>query len=252
MAAAKPLVVKAKIVSVTHVSNVLGTKNDVKQLAQWVHQAGGILIVDGAQSAPHVPINVQDLDCDYFVCGGHKMYGPTGIGILYGKRELLKVLPPFLFGGDMISEVTFQDAKWNDLPWKFEAGTPPIAEAVGLGAAVEYLSALGMQNIEAYEADLLAYALKQLSTLKGIELYAPKTGHVGVISFNLKGIHPHDVATIVDRFGVAVRGGHHCAMPLMRKLNLPAACRASIGMYNTKADIDALISGLKEAQRIFA
>lgn len=252
MAAARRLITKrTRIVSVAHHSNVLGTINDVKTLAAWAHAAGALLVVDGAQSAPHTPVDVRRLECDFFACSGHKMYGPTGIGVLYGKRALLEKMEPFLGGGDMISEVTFEGAKWNDLPWKFEAGTPPIAEAIGLGAAVGYLAGLGMAAIEAHEAGLVSYALTRLGALRGITIFGPKADRGSAISFNVKGIHPHDVSTVLDRFGVAVRGGHHCAMPLMGVLGVPATCRASVGLYNTKADIDALAAGLKEAQRIF-
>ncbi len=252
MAAARRLITKrTRIVSVAHHSNVLGTINDVKTLAALAHAAGALLVVDGAQSAPHAHIDVADLGCDFFACSGHKMYGPTGIGVLYGKRALLEKMEPFLCGGDMISEVTFEGAKWNDLPWKFEAGTPPIAEAIGLGAAVDYLTCFGLEAVASHEAALVQYAIRRLESIPGVTLYGPKGDRGSAIAFTVKGIHPHDVSTVLDRSGVAIRGGHHCAMPLMGVLGVPATCRASIGIYNTKDDIDALIKGLREAQRIF-
>jgi cysteine desulfurase/selenocysteine lyase len=242
---------RTKMVSVTQVSNVLGTINPVYELGQMAHAQGGLLCVDGAQSIPHMAIDVRALDCDFFAFSGHKMLGPTGIGGLYGKRALLESMEPFLFGGDMISEVTLEGASWNELPWKFEAGTPPIAQGVGLGVAVEYLQKLGMQKIHAYEQALIRYALEQMQHVQELECYGPAaTARGGVISFNLSGVHPHDMASILDQHGVAIRGGHHCAMPLMRVLGVNGTCRASFYIYNTADEVDVLIEAIGEARRI--
>ena len=242
---------RTKIVSVTQVSNVLGTINPVSELGQMAHAHGALLCVDGAQSIPHMAVDVRALDCDFFAFSGHKMLGPTGIGGLYGKRALLESMEPFLFGGDMISEVTFEGASWNELPWKFEAGTPPIAQGVGLGVAVEYLQKLGMQAIHAHEKALVSYALEQMQHVQDLEYYGPQTAERGgVVSFNLPGIHPHDMASILDQHGVAIRGGHHCAMPLMRVLGVNGTCRASFYVYNTTDEIDILIEAIGEARRV--
>jgi cysteine desulfurase/selenocysteine lyase len=242
---------RTKIVSVTHVSNVLGTVNAVYELGQMAHAQGAVLCVDGAQSIPHMAIDVRALDCDFFAFSGHKMLGPTGIGGLYGKRALLERMEPFLCGGDMISEVTFEGASWNDLPWKFEAGTPPIAQGIGLGVAVEYLQGLGMDVVYAHEQALASYALEQMRQVQDMELYGPEAeARGGVVSFNLRGLHPHDMASILDQYGVAIRGGHHCAMPLMRVLGVNGTCRASFYIYNTIDEIDVLIEAIGEARRI--
>jgi cysteine desulfurase/selenocysteine lyase len=242
---------RTKIVSVSHVSNVLGTVNPVYELGQMAHAQGALLCVDGAQSIPHMAVDVQALDCDFFAFSGHKMLGPTGIGSLYGKRAILERMEPFLYGGDMISEVTFEGASWNDLPWKFEAGTPAIAQGVGLGAAVEYLQGLGIEAIHTHEQALVRYALEQMQRVQDMEIYGPGANERGgVVSFNLHGIHPHDMASILDQYGVAIRGGHHCAMPLMRVLGVNGTCRASFYIYNTVEEIDVLIEAIGEARRI--
>ncbi len=251
---AKELITKkTRIVSITHMSNVLGTINPVKKLAELAHKNSALFVVDGAQSIPHMPIDVKEIDCDFFVFSGHKMLGPTGIGVLYGRKHLLEKMEPFQYGGDMISEVGFEDSKWNELPWKFEAGTPNIAGGIGLGAAVDYLKSVGMKNIREYEEKLTAYALKTLSEIKGVKIYGPTntTDRGSVISFTVEGIHPHDVATILDRYEIAVRGGHHCAMPLMNLLGITGTIRASLSFYNTKEEIDALAAGIKKAQEVF-
>lgn len=254
MEKAKELITeKTKIVSVTHLSNVLGTINPVKELAKFAHNVGALMIVDAAQSVPHFPVDVKDLDCDFLCFSGHKMLGPTGIGVLYGKKEHLETMEPFLFGGDMISEVTYEDATWNDLPWKFEAGTPNIAEAVGLAKAIEYLQSIGMENIQAHDIYLTNYALEQLGKIRGVTIIGPKDkeNRGAIISFTIENIHPHDLAEILNRHGIAVRGGHHCAMPLHQKLGLTGTTRASFYVYNTKEDIDALVPAIREAQEIF-
>lgn len=242
---------RTKIVSVTHVSNVLGTINPVQELGQMAHAQGAIFCIDGAQSIPHMAIDVRALDCDFFAFSGHKMLGPTGIGGLYGKRALLESMEPFLFGGDMIREVTFEGASWNDLPWKFEAGTPPIAQGIGLGVAVDYLQTLSMQAVHAYEQALVSYALEQMQQVQELTCYGPAAAERGgVVSFNLSGVHPHDMASILDQQGVAIRGGHHCAMPLMQVLGVNGTCRASFYIYNTPDDVDMLIEAIGEARRV--
>ena len=242
---------RTKIVSVTHVSNVLGTINPVYELGQMAHAQGALICVDGAQSIPHMSVDMRALGCDFFAFSGHKMLGPTGIGGLYGKRAILERMEPFLCGGDMISEVTFEGATWNDLPWKFEAGTGPIAEGVGLGAAVDYLQGLGMEAVHAHEQALVTYALDQMRQVHDLDVYGPDADQRGgVISFNLQGVHPHDMASILDQHGVAIRGGHHCAMPLMRVLGVNGTCRASFYVYNTMSDVDLLIEAVGEARRM--
>ena len=242
---------RTKMVSVTHVSNVLGTVNPVAELGNMAHAQGALLCVDGAQSIPHMAIDMRALDCDFFAFSGHKMLGPTGIGGLYGKRRILEQMEPFLYGGDMISEVTFEGASWNDLPWKFEAGTPPIAPGIGLAAAVEYLEGLGMEAVQAHEHLLVRYALEQLCQAPDIELYGPDAeARGGVVSFNIKDLHPHDVASILDQCGVAIRAGHHCAMPLMRVLGINGTCRASFYIYNTVDEINVLLEAIGEARRL--
>jgi len=242
---------RTKLVSVAHVSNVLGTINPVAEIGQMAHAQGALFCVDGAQSIPHMPVDVQAIDCDFFAFSGHKMCGPTGIGGLYGKRELLQRMEPFLFGGDMINEVSLEGSTWNDLPWKFEAGTPPIAEGIGLGAAVQYLQGFGMQAVQDYEHHLVSEAMAHLSAVPDIDIYGPAAeARGGVIAFNMEGTHAHDVASILDQYGVAIRAGHHCAMPLMRELDINGACRASFYLYNTVEEIHTLIEALGAARRM--
>ena len=245
--------VKTKIVSVTHMSNVLGTINDVQTLASLAHAVGAVMIVDAAQSVPHFPVNVKKLDCDFLAFSGHKMMGPTGIGVLYGKKHFLEALEPFQFGGGMIREVTFENATWTDSPWKFEAGTPPIVEAIGLAAAIQYLQLVGMENIAVHEKYLTAYALEKLATVPRLELIGPSQldQRGGVISFILPGIHSHDISEILDREGICVRGGHHCAMPLMNQLGLAGVTRVSFALYNSTRDIDAVVAAIHNVQEIF-
>jgi len=239
---------KTKIVSVTHISNVLGTINPLQELAALAHEAGAVMIVDAAQSVPHLPINVKELDCDFLAFSGHKMCGPTGIGVLYGKKELLEKMDPFLYGGDMIKEVTFENSTWNDLPWKFEAGTPNIAGAVGLAAAIEYLQGVGMEKIWQHEQELVEYTLGRIKNIAGIRLLGPATteNRGAVFSFVLDGIHPHDLSELLDKNNICVRGGHHCAMPLHEKLKISGSTRASLYFYNTKKEIDQLLDALSE------
>ena len=245
---------KPKLVAFTHVSNTLGTINPVREMVQMAHAAGALVLVDGAQGVPHLPVDVQELGCDFYAFSGHKMLGPMGSGALWARRELLEAMPPFLAGGEMIREVHLRRSDFNDIPWKFEAGTPAVGDAVGLGMAVDYLSALGMDAVRAHERELVAYALETLPReVPGIELYGPLDPDLrgGVIPFNLPGIHPHDVAQVLDRSGVAVRAGHHCTMPLHERLDLAATARASFSVYSTTDDIDALVGGLLEVQRVF-
>jgi cysteine desulfurase/selenocysteine lyase len=242
-----------KLVTVMHVSNVLGTVNPVAEMARMAHDAGALLLVDAAQSAPHMPLDVAALDADFVVFSGHKMCAPTGIGILYGKRALLEAMPPWMGGGDMISRVRLEGSTWNDLPYKFEAGTPSIAEAIGLGAAVDYLSALGMERIHAHEQAITAYALERLSEVPGLTIYGPDADKKGAVAaFSLSGIHAHDVAQLLDGQGVAVRAGHHCAQPLHDCLGVGATARASFYLYNTFDEVDRLIDALYKAKTTFA
>ena len=244
---------KTKFVSLAQVSNVLGCINPVKEIAKLAHQVGAYMVVDGAQSAPHMAIDVQDLDCDFFTLSGHKMLGPTGIGVLYGKEEILNQMNPIEFGGEMIDFVYEQEATWKELPWKFEAGTPNIAGAIALGAAVDYLSALGMENVHAYEQELVDYVLPKLHEIEGLTVYGPEnpSQHAGVIAFNIDGLHPHDVATALDYEGVAVRAGHHCAQPLINHLGISSAARASFYIYNTKEDCDKLVEAILATKEFF-
>lgn len=242
---------RTKMVAVTHVSNVLGTVNPVAILGQMAHAQGALLCVDGAQSIPHMAIDVRALDCDFFAFSGHKMLGPTGIGGLYGKRHLLEQMEPFLYGGDMIREVTFAGASWNDLPWKFEAGTPPIAQGIGLAAAVDYLDHLGMEAVQAHEHLLVRTALEHMRQAPDITVYGPEAAaRGGVVSFNIQGLHPHDIASILDQYGVAIRAGHHCAMPLMGVLGINGTCRASFYVYNTVDEIHSFMEAIGEARRL--
>jgi len=242
-----------KLVAFTHVSNTLGTINPVREMVEMAHAAGAVVLVDGAQAVPHVPVDVQEIGADFYVFSGHKMLGPTGSGVLWGRRELLDAMPPFLAGGDMIREVKLRRSEFNDVPWKFEAGTPDISAAIGLGVAADYLRELGMERVRAHERELVAYALEVLPReVPGIALYGPPADvRGGVVPFNLPGIHPHDVAQILDRRGVCIRAGHHCTMPLHERLDLAATGRASFSVFTTTDDIDALAAGLREVQRVF-
>lgn len=243
---------RTKLVSIVHMSNVLGTINPVTEIGRRAHAVGAKILVDGAQSVPHLPVDVRALDCDFLAFSGHKMCGPTGIGVLYGKRELLEAMSPFLGGGDMIKEVFLESASWNELPWKFEAGTPSIAQAIGLGYAVDYLNDMGMDAVHQHEQEIVRYALEALSQVDGLTLYGPPAEmRGGVTTFNVPGVHPHDVATILDSEGVAIRAGHHCAQPLMRRYDVPATARASFYLYNTEEEVDVLIRALEKAKAIF-
>lgn len=244
---------KTKIVCLAHVSNVLGCQNPIKEVATMAHEKGALMIVDGAQAVPHMAIDVQDLDCDFYVFSGHKMMGPTGIGVLYGKEKWLNQMEPLEFGGEMIDFVFEQEASWKELPWKFEAGTPNIAGAIGLGAAISYLNDLGMDNIAAHQQELVDYLLPKLLAVEGLTLYGPRQpeAHAAVFAFNLDGIHPHDVATALDYEGIAVRAGHHCAQPLMRHLGISSAVRASFYIYNSKEDCDRLIDAILKTKEFF-
>ncbi|KGA96413.1 cysteine desulfurase [Alkalihalobacillus alcalophilus ATCC 27647 = CGMCC 1.3604] len=241
---------KTKIVTMMHVSNVLGTVNPVKEVAEIAHRHGAIMVVDGAQSTPHMKIDVQDLDCDFFAFSGHKMVGPTGIGALYGKKKWLESMEPVEFGGEMIDFVGLYDSTWKELPWKFEGGTPIIAGAIGLGAAIDFLNEVGLSEIEKHEQELAHYAMEQMSEIEGMTIYGPKH-RAGVVTFNLDDVHPHDVATALDADGIAVRAGHHCAQPLMKWLNVTATARASFYLYNTKDDVDRLVTGLVKTKEYF-
>ncbi|HGK7336995.1 TPA: cysteine desulfurase [Streptococcus suis] len=244
---------KTKFVSLAHVSNVLGSVAPIGEIAELVHQVGAYLVVDGAQSVPHMAINVQELDVDFYAFSGHKMLGPTGIGVLYGKEELLNRMSPVEFGGEMIDFVYEQSATWKELPWKFEAGTPNIAGAIGLGAAIDYLTEIGMDAIQAHEAELVDYVFPKLQAIPGLTIYGSQdlSKRTGVIAFNLDDLHPHDVATALDYEGVAVRAGHHCAQPLLRYLQVPATVRASFYIYNTKADCDKLVEAIIKTKEFF-
>jgi len=244
---------RVKLVALTQMSNVLGTIPPVSEFVTRAHAAGALVLLDGAQGVPHMPTDVQALDVDFLAASGHKMLGPTGIGFLYGKRHLLEAMPPFMTGGEMIRRVTWQKSEWNELPYKFEAGTPAIAEAIGLGAAVDYLTALGMSNVRRHEVELTGYALDRLSGVKGIRIYGPRQAEArgGAIAFNVGEIHAHDLASILDREGIAIRAGHHCAMPLHQKLGAPATARASFYVYNDTAEIDRLADVLDTARRWF-
>ena len=244
---------KTRFVALAHVSNVLGVVNPIKEIADLVHQANALLVVDGAQSVPHMKIDVQDLDVDFFAFSGHKMLGPTGIGVLYGKEELLERMSPVEFGGEMIDFVYEQEATWKELPWKSEAGTPNIAGAIGLAAAIDYLDKIGMETVHQYEQELLSYVFPKLQAVEGLTIYGSEdlAQRSGVISFNLAGLHPHDVATALDYEGVAVRAGHHCAQPLLSYLGVAATVRASFYLYNTKADCDKLVEALQKTKEFF-
>ena len=242
---------RTRIVAVTHVSNALGTVNPAREIVEMAHAAGAVAVLDGAQAAAHGTVDVRALGCDFYVLSSHKCYGPTGMGVLYGRSDRLEEAEPYQGGGDMIRTVSFEESTWNDLPYKFEAGTPNIAGAVGLGAAVEFMTGLGMDAIAAHECDVLEYATDALDAMDGIRIIGTAPGKAGIVSFVVEGVHPHDVGTIVDRHGVAIRAGHHCAMPLMRRYGVPATSRASLAVYNTKADIDALVASLGTVKEIF-
>jgi cysteine desulfurase/selenocysteine lyase len=244
---------RTKLVTVTHCSNVLGTINPVEEIAKRAHEVGAICVLDAAQSVPHMPVDVRKLDCDFLAFSGHKMMGPTGIGVLYGKEEILEEMEPFLGGGEMIREVHIGWARWNDLPWKMEAGTPNIVGAIGLGAAAEYLSRLDMQRVRDHEMVLTAYALKRLREIPGLNIFGPPVAEDrgGVISFHIEGAHAHDIASILDAEGIAVRAGHHCAQPLMERLNVSATTRASFYVYNTEGEVDRLVEALEKVREVF-
>lgn len=242
---------RTKVVSMIHISNTLGTVNPVFSIIEMAKKVGAQTILDSSQAVAHLPIDIKKLDCDYLVFSGHKVYGPTGIGILYGKRERLESLEPLTFGGDMIISVSYESAQWNEVPYKFEAGTPNISGAIGLGVAIEYLNSIGWKNILKHENGLTQKALKELVRLKGVKIIGSKENRIGVISFVVEGVHPHDLASILDSRNVAVRAGHHCTMPLMKLLGVRATARVSFGIYSTQKDIAQLIGGIKEAQRIF-
>jgi len=245
---------RTKLVGVTHVSNALGSINPVKQMIAFAHARGVPVpvLVDGAQAAPHLQVDVQDLDCDFYVFSGHKLCGPTGIGVLYGKAALLEKMQPFKGGGDMILSVTFEKTTYNTIPYKFEAGTPPIAAAIGLGAAVDYLSAIGMEVIATHEHALLSYATAQMMEMPGVRIIGTAKNKASVLSFTVDGVHPHDIGTLLNQEGIAVRTGHHCAQPVMQRFKVPATSRASFAFYNTLAEVDALIAGIRSVQKVFA
>ncbi|MHC5293351.1 cysteine desulfurase [Listeria welshimeri] len=251
--AQKTISEKTKIVALAHVSNVLGTITPIREIAAIAHKFGAVILVDGAQAVPHMEVNVVDLDADFYAFSGHKMMAPTGIGALYGKRELLDAMEPTEFGGEMIDFVELYDSTWKELPWKFEAGTPIIGGAIALGAAIDYLAEVGLANIHAHEQALASYAIEEMSKIDGITIYGPKDAskRCGLVTFNLEGAHPHDIATILDEDGIAIRAGHHCAQPLMKWLDVSSTARASFYIYNTKEEIDALIDGLKLTKEYF-
>ena len=249
----KLLTPKTRLVAITMMSNVLGTITPAKQIVADAHRVGAVVLLDAAQAVPHLPTDVQDLDCDFLAFSGHKMLGPTGIGVLYARQELLEEMSPFLTGGEMVKEVWLDKASWNDLPMRFEAGTPNIADAIGLGAAVDYLSALGMDRVRQHEVALTQYALDRFKEMEEVTVYGTPdlSQRGGVVSFYSGDIHPHDIGTVLDQLGVAIRAGHHCAMPLMRKLEVPATGRASFYLYNTEEEIDTLVEGINQALRFF-
>jgi cysteine desulfurase/selenocysteine lyase len=242
---------RTKLVAVAHLSNALGTINPIQQIVELAHAKNVRVMVDGAQAAPRLPVNVRELDCDFYAFSGHKIYGPTGIGVLYGKLALLEAMPPYQGGGDMISSVSFERTVYNKVPHKFEAGTPDISGPIGLKAALEYVSRLGIENIEQHENQLLEYATNRISALSGVKLIGTAKQKAGVLSFVMEGVHPHDIGTILDQEGIAIRTGHHCAQPVMERYGIPATARASLGLYNTKEEIDALVRGIKKVQEVF-
>jgi cysteine desulfurase/selenocysteine lyase len=243
---------RTKMMALSHVSNSLGTINPVEKIAAEAQRRGVMLLVDGAQGAPHLPVDVQAIGADFYAFSAHKMLGPTGVGVLYGRQELLEQMEPFMGGGEMIRKVTFEGATWNDLPWKFEAGTPNIADVIAFGSAIDYLSELGMDNVRQHEAEITAYALDRMATIPDIILYGPDASQRGgVVSFNIPHLHPHDIGTVLDRHGVAIRSGHHCTQPLMRCLGISGTARASFYVYNTPEEVDALVDAVKAAREYF-
>ena len=246
----KLLTPRTKLVAITHTSNALGTVTPAAEIVRLAHEAGAKVLLDGSQAVVHSPVDVQALDCDFYVFTGHKLYGPSGVGVLYGKEDLLNAMPPYLGGGEMISTVTLAESTWAGLPNKFEAGTPMIAQAIGLGAAIDYVSEIGMERIAAYEQDLLLYATQKLNSIPGLTIYGTAPNKAAVISFGMDKAHPHDIATIIDRAGVACRAGHHCAQPLMDRMGVPAMTRASFGLYNTRADADTLVEALEFSREL--
>lgn len=243
---------RTRFVAITHVSNALGTINPIKNMIAFAHNQGVPVLVDGAQATAHLKVDVQALDCDFYAFSGHKVCGPTGIGILYGKAQLLESMQPFKGGGDMIASVTFEKTTYNTIPYKFEAGTPPIAAAIGFSAAIDYLSKIGLDAIAAYEHELLSYATEQIEAMAGVDIIGNTRTKVAVLSFIIEGVHPHDVGTLLNQEGIAVRTGHHCAQPIMQRYNIPATSRASFAFYNTKAEIDALVAGIQFVQKVFS
>ena len=243
---------RTKLVAITHVSNALGTILPAAQIVRMAHAHGVPVLLDGAQAVPHMPVDMQELDCDFYVFSGHKLFGPTGIGILYGKEEYLEAMPPFMGGGDMIKSVTFEKTIYNDLPYKFEAGTPDIAGAIALGAAVDYVNNLGFDQITAHEEELLRYGTQALSSIAGLKLIGTAPHKTGILSFTMEAAHPHDIGTILDEQGIAIRTGHHCAQPVMQRFQIPATARASLAFYNTKEDIDALVKGIDRVLEVFS
>ena len=249
---AKLLGARTKLVAVTHVSNALGTVNPVRQMVELAHSRNVPVLLDGAQAVPHARVDVQALDCDFYAFSAHKLYGPTGIGVLYGKSALLEAMPPYQGGGDMISSVTFEKTIYNKLPYKFEAGTPDVSGVIGLGAAINYLNGISMEKIAAHEHELMTYATEQVSAIPGIRLIGTAKEKAGVLSFIFDGVHPHDVGTILDQEGIAIRTGHHCAQPVMKRFDIPATARASFAFYNTKQEVDALVRGIEKVREVFA
>ncbi|KKO51699.1 cysteine desulfurase [Paenibacillus sp. DMB20] len=249
--AGKTITDRTKIVSVSHISNVLGVANPVKQIAAIAHKHGAVVMVDGAQSTPHIKVDVQELDCDFYAFSGHKMCGPTGIGVLYGKKAYLEQMEPIEFGGEMIAGVGLYDATWKELPWKFEGGTPIIAGAVGLGSAIDFLEQIGLDVIEAHDKLLTSYAVERMKQIEHLTMYGPEEGRFGLVTFNLGTIHPHDLATVLDSYGVAIRAGHHCCQPLMRHFGASATARASFYLYNTEEDVEQLLFALNKTKEYF-
>jgi cysteine desulfurase/selenocysteine lyase len=242
---------RTRLVAAAHVSNALGTVNPVKKITERAHSRGIPVLIDGAQAVPHMKVDVEELGVDFYTLSSHKMFGPMGIGVLYGKAEFLEAMPPYQGGGDMISSVTFEKTTYNKLPFKFEAGTPDVAGAIGLGAAIEYLNAIGMENLEQYEHKLVGYAAEKVSAIAGVRLIGTARERAGVVSFTIDGVHPHDIGTILDREGIAIRTGHHCAQPIMDRFGIPATARASFAFYNTKEEVDRLVQGISKVQEVF-